>query len=124
MTRLVAEALMNLLRTEWLMRRHRNRMLHEVLKGLPPSTKRLPCYTSQQICRAMDIACVLYFKVVLCLQRSVATTMLLRHYGLPAELVIGARIVPFKSHAWVELNGVVINDKSYVPQLYPELERS
>jgi prolyl oligopeptidase len=49
--------------------------------------------------------------------------MLLRRHGFHAELVIGARIVPFKSHAWVEINGLVINDKSYMSELYRELER-
>jgi hypothetical protein len=80
-------------------------------------------YAAEQVCRAVDFACVLYFKSVLCLQRSAATTILLRHHGFPADLVIGAQIVPFKSHAWVELNNLVINDKSYTPQIYRELER-
>lgn len=76
-----------------------------------------------QLCRAMDIACVFYFKRVLCLQRSVATTLLLRRYGLPAELVIGVQILPFKSHAWVELHGTVINDRPYVTTQYQQMSR-
>jgi hypothetical protein len=123
MTRLVIEALFYLLRTEWLLQLHRDRMLQDILRRLPTSTESRPRYTPDQICRAMDIACVVYFKAVLCQQRSVATTMLLRHYGFPAELVIGARIVPFGSHAWVELHHLVINDKPYVQELYRELER-
>jgi hypothetical protein len=49
--------------------------------------------------------------------------MLLRHHNLPAQLVIGAQTLPFKSHAWVELEGQVVNDKPYIRQLYRELER-
>jgi hypothetical protein len=98
-------------------------MLHEVLEGAELSTGNDHCCTPEQLCRAMDIACVLYFKAALCLQRSLATAMLLRHYGFPAEVVIGARILPFKSHAWVELNNVVVNDKGYVRHIYRELER-
>ena len=71
----------------------------------------------------MDIACVLYLKHVLCLQRSVAVTMMLREYGFPAQLVVGTRILRSKFHAWVELEEVVLNDKPYTPQLYRELER-
>jgi hypothetical protein len=123
MTRLVIEAGLYLLRTEWLLYRFGVRTLPDVLKRSPSSTTNPPRYTLEQICHAMDIACVCYFKVVLCLQRSVSTTMLLRHHGFAAELVIGARIVPFRSHAWVEFNGLVINDRSYVPQLYRELDR-
>jgi prolyl oligopeptidase len=123
MNRLVAEALLYLMRTEWYMQRHGIEPLHDHLSRLPSSSEKSHRSTSQQICRAADIACVLYFKRVLCLQRSAATTMLLRKYGYPAEFVIGARIIPFKSHAWVELDGSVINDKPYISQLYRELER-
>jgi hypothetical protein len=78
---------------------------------------------SPELHRAMDLACVFYFKRVMCLQRSAATTILLRRYGLKAEMVIGVQTVPFKSHAWVEIGGIVINDKPYVPQTYRVLER-
>jgi prolyl oligopeptidase len=123
MTRLVFEAIFYLGWTDWLMRRHGIRQLHEALKAVSRSPECHSSHIPGQICRAVDIACVLYFKQVLCLQRSVTTTILLRHYGYSAELVIGARIVPLKSHAWVEINHVVINDKSYMPSIYRELER-
>lgn len=78
---------------------------------------------SSDLCRAMDFACVLYFKRVLCLQRSAATTVLLRRHGLNAEMVIGTQMYPFRSHAWVELAGEVINDKPYMPGIFQELAR-
>jgi len=76
-----------------------------------------------EICRAMDVACVLYLKKVLCLQRSAATTFLLRHYGHKAELVIGARMFPLQSHAWVEVDHAVVNDKPYMLDIYQVLDR-
>jgi prolyl oligopeptidase len=123
MTRLVIEAIFYLGWADWVMRRHGIRQLHEVLKAVSHSSESHSRHTPEQLCRAVDIACVLYFKQVLCLQRSAVTTILLRHYGYAAELVIGARIVPLKSHAWVEINHVVVNDKSYMPTIYHELER-
>jgi len=60
---------------------------------------------------------------VLCLQRSAATTMLLRRHGAAAEMVIGAQVLPFKSHAWVEVDRVIVNDKPYIKEIYQELER-
>lgn len=75
------------------------------------------------VCRAIDIASVLYFKRVLCLQRSAATTVLLRRHGIKAEMVIGAQMIPFRSHAWVEVDGAVVNDKPYMPELFQELSR-
>ena len=77
----------------------------------------------QRLCRAVDLACALYFKRVLCLQRSAATTILLRRNGSKAELVIGAQLLPFRSHAWVEIDGQVVNDKPYLPQVFHLLDR-
>jgi hypothetical protein len=119
----ILEAQLALLQTEWLLFWHPDRMLQDVLTEITLSYGTRDSYTAEQLCHAMDLACVLYFKVVLCHQRSVATTMLLRRWGLPAEFVIGARIIPFEPHAWVELDRVVINDKPYVNQIYRQLER-
>ena len=80
-------------------------------------------YQIDTLCRTIDLACVLYIKPVLCLQRSAATTLLLRRYGWPAEMVIGAQVLPFKSHAWVEVDGSVVNDKAYVREIFSVLER-
>ena len=75
------------------------------------------------LCHAIDLACVFYFKRVLCLQRSAATALLLKRFGWPAELVIGAQLLPFQSHAWVEIDRNVVNDKPYITEIYQELER-
>jgi hypothetical protein len=77
----------------------------------------------ESIVHAVDLACVFYFKRVLCLQRSVATTLLLRRSGWAAELVIGTRILPFASHAWTEIQGNVVNDKPYILEIFQVLHR-
>ena len=77
----------------------------------------------QHLCRATDLACALYFKRVLCLQRSAATAIAIRRSGSPADLVIGAQLLPFRSHAWVEVEGHVVNDKPYLPQIFQALDR-
>lgn len=79
--------------------------------------------TIDNVCRAIDLACIWYPKEVLCLQRSAATCCLLKRCGFPAQMVVGARLMPFQAHAWVEVNGKVVNDKSYVPQMYSVLDR-
>jgi hypothetical protein len=78
---------------------------------------------AQRICLAVDMACIWYWKEALCLQRSAATACLLKKYGVPAQMVIGAQQMPFKAHAWVEVGGQVINDKSYTPEMYAVLDR-
>jgi len=79
--------------------------------------------SSELLCHAMELACVFYFKRVFCLQRSSATTLLLRSYGWDAEMVVGAQMLPFKSHAWVEIKGAIVNDKPYMLDLYTVLDR-
>src|ERR1700721_401540 len=82
--------------------------------------RREPC---QRIRRAMDLACVFYPKTVLCLQRAVATVVVLRASGWPAEVVTGCSIGTFENHAWVEVNGSVVNDKPYIHEMYQVLDR-
>jgi hypothetical protein len=77
----------------------------------------------ERICSAVDLACIWYWKQVLCLQRSAATTCLLKEQGIAAQMVLGAQQMPFKAHAWVEVNGRVVNDKPYTPQMYSVLDK-
>jgi len=60
---------------------------------------------------------------VLCLQRSATAACLLKKCGLAARLVIGAQQLPFKAHAWVEVEGRVVNDKPYMEEMYSVLDR-
>ena len=124
MKRLVLESWFLLFRFGWIMRFSEFKELSRVVRdeaGRPVSAAHLR--SQEDLCRAMDYACVFYFKRVFCLQRSAATTLLLRRHGLNAELVIGAKLLPFRSHAWVELNGQVINDRPYMHTIYQVLER-
>jgi Transglutaminase-like superfamily len=76
-----------------------------------------------QVARAVDHARAWYPKRVLCLQRSAVTTCLLRRCGVPAKMVIGAQNLPFKAHAWTEVNGRAINERRDVQRLYAIWER-
>lgn len=89
-----------------------------------PRKQRVPRAISiAQICHAMDMATIWYWKQAQCLQRSAATTCLLRQCGVPAEMIIGAQQLPFKAHAWVEVEGQVVNDKPYMREMYAVLDR-
>nr|UXE46043.1 hypothetical protein Hi04_10k_c5548_00008 [uncultured bacterium] len=80
-------------------------------------------HIAENICTAVDLACIWYWKQVLCLQRSAATACLLKRHGISAQLMIGAQQMPFKAHAWVEVNGIVVNDKPYIREIYAVLDR-
>jgi Transglutaminase-like superfamily len=124
MTRLFLEAYLLLLQLEWEMRRSDLQSLHNIVRGQKVTRSRWRSPASlDALNHAIDLACVFYFKQVLCLQRSAATTLLLRRHGHAAQMVVGAQLVPFKSHAWVEVDAQVVNDKPYVRDIYGELER-
>jgi hypothetical protein len=79
--------------------------------------------TSEDIVWSVDEACVWYVKRAACLQRSVVATWLLRRHGIAAEMVIGCRPLPFESHAWVEVDGRVLNDLPQYPRVFTVLDR-
>lgn len=76
----------------------------------PRGRKAADAERTSAVCNAVVTAACLYWKPVMCLQRSVCTVRLLRARGVPARLVIGYRPDPFLSHAWVEVDDRVVND--------------
>lgn len=97
--------------------------LCESVKGWPVSRMAAHSEAQQEICDAVDRATILYPKQAVCLQRSAITTCLLRQGGIEARMVIGCRKIPFKAHAWVEVDGQVVNDKNSVQKTYKILDR-
>ncbi len=79
--------------------------------------------TINRVCQAVNYACIWYPKQALCLQRSFVTTYLLRKSGVPAQMVLGAQKIPFKAHAWVEVDERAINERSNVQATYAVWDR-
>jgi hypothetical protein len=89
-----------------------------------PRARRMPTPGAVgRVLSAVDMACIWYWKEVLCLQRSAVTTCLLRRQGVSAQMVIGVQRMPFKAHSWVEVEGTVVNDNPYRPEMYAVLDR-
>ena len=107
----------------WLLRRNFS-AIHEKVRNTFLARTIRRSLAPERISRAGDLAAALYFKPVLCLQRSAALACLLKKKGYPAEMVIGVQQLPFLAHAWVELDGMVIGDKPYMREIYSELSRS
>lgn len=123
MSLLVLQAYLRLLHFHlYLVREDFSALYERVRKSGVNSVARIPDDV-ERICAAVDIACIWYPKEVLCLQRSAATVCLLKRYGIPAQMVIGAQQMPFRAHAWVEVAGRVVNDKPYTPEMYAVLDR-
>jgi hypothetical protein len=116
-------ALMELIRHDLFLMRHDFSALHSRVHLLPVATRSPQPGDVERICQAVAYACIWYAKPVLCLQRSAVAVTLLRLYGIPAEMVIGAQRLPLKAHAWVEVDGRVVNDKPEVQTDYLVMER-
>jgi hypothetical protein len=120
---LVLEAYLSLIRFDLYLVRGDFNAIYGKIRNYPIGRKHSSPDSVVPVCVAVDMACIWYCKEVLCLQRSAATACLLRKYGISAHLVIGAQQMPFKAHAWVEVDGRVVNDKQYVRELYARLDQ-
>jgi len=106
----------------YLMRGEFARLLQKV-RDCPVSRSVAYPDATEKICSAVDLACIWYWKEVLCLQRSAATACLLKRAGVPAQMMIGAQQMPLRAHAWVEVDACVVNDKPYIREIYDLLDR-
>jgi hypothetical protein len=97
-------------------------LLHMV-RGWRVTTRGVEASIVDGVCAAVDKACVWYPKRALCLQRSFVTTYLLRKHGIAAQMVLGAQKLPFKAHAWVEVDGQAVNERSKVHATYAVWDR-
>jgi hypothetical protein len=99
------------------------RRLHASVKKARVAKTLGDANTVARVVDAVTLASCFYFKPVLCMQRAVVTTRLLRKQGVAASLIIGYRPSPFFSHAWVEVNGRIVNDSPAYQEKLLVLER-
>jgi len=123
MSYLVLKAYLQLVRFDLHLARGDFHVLYNRVRKQPVRGQVEDPQSIDRICQTVDMACIWYWKRVLCLQRSAATTCLLKRHGIAAQMVIGAQQMPFKAHAWVEVEGRVVNDKPYTPEMYAVLDR-
>lgn len=123
MSLLVLQAYLSLIQFDLYLAGGNFEALYNKVRHYPVGRGQTSADSVEQICSAVDMACIWYWKQALCLQRSGVTTCLLRRYGVCAQLVIGAQQLPFKAHAWVEVEGRVVDDKPYTPEMYAVLDR-
>jgi hypothetical protein len=72
------------------------------------------------VCEAVTEVSSFYWKPVRCLQRSSTIASVLRIYGIDAQVVVGFKPAPLFSHAWVEVEGRVVDGSAaYRRKLFP-----
>jgi hypothetical protein len=84
-------------RAQWLMRAHR---VAQPLRATP---------SSEEICRAVDIA-ARFVSGATCLLKAQVGTAMLNRFGYPAEIKIGVwkKSSNLEAHAWVDCGGQVV----------------
>lgn len=97
--------------------------VHAWLRRLPQDAGAGDVRRARELACGVDRAASFYARRAWCLQRSLATLILMRLRRWPAQLVIGVQRLPFAAHAWVELGGEVVNDDARVRTLYAVIER-
>ena len=97
--------------------------IHNMVKHWTVARRSPDADTINSVCRVVNYACIWYPKQVLCLQCAFVTTYLLRKKGVSAHMVLGAQKLPFKAHAWVEVDGLAINERSNVQATYAVWDR-
>jgi hypothetical protein len=79
-------------------------------------------FVVERVCRAVRIACVWYYKPVLCLQRSAVTARMLKRRGIDAHMVVGAMRVPLRAHAWVCVQDRIVDERPDVVAKFAVLD--
>lgn len=97
--------------------------LYSMVKGWKVTDQAADSDLIDRVCTAVNYACIWYPKQALCFQRSFVTTYLIRKHGVSADMVLGAQKLPFKAHAWVEVEGQAINERSNVQATYAVWDR-
>jgi hypothetical protein len=123
MSFLVLKAYLKLIQFDLYLARGSFAALYDKVRNYPVGAHAPAPNAVRDVCSAVDMACIWYWREALCLQRSAATACLLKKYGVPARMVIGAQQIPFKAHAWVEVDSRVVNDKPYTPEMYAVIDR-
>jgi hypothetical protein len=120
---LVFRAYLQLLRFESPLKRGNLAVLYEKVRTCKQKEASVLPGDVERVCAAVTLACVFYWKQVLCLQRSATIACLLKRIGVPAHLVIGVQPLPFKAHAWVEVHDRVLSDEPEVCSAFEVLDR-
>jgi len=123
MSLLMLKAYLKLIYFDLYLARDNFALLYDKVRNYPLGAHTADPNVVETINSAIDMASIWYWKEALCLQRSAATVCLLKEYGVQAQMVIGTQQMPFKAHAWVEVDGRVVNDKPYIPEMYAVLDR-
>src|SRR5260370_23661044 len=113
MSFLVLKAYLKLIQFDLYLARANFGALYDKVRKSPLAKSAPPPDVVDRICSAVDMACIWYWKEALCLQRSAATACLLKKYGVPAQMVIGAQQMPVKAHAWGAVDGRVVTEQPY-----------
>ena len=120
---LALQAFFELLRYDWMFKRHGFNRVYEGVRRTPVAQTTPAPDAIARVGKAVTLAACFYWKPMLCLPRSVVATRLLRRKGVRAQMLIGYQPSPFMSHAWVEVEGKIVYDTRGSPEPLLVLDR-
>jgi hypothetical protein len=119
---LILHAYFELIAHDVFISRHDFAALHERVRAFPLRKAAADPSQTEAVASALDLACCFYPTRALCLQRSSVLVKTLRHHGIQAQMIIGAQKLPFRAHAWVEVDGQIIHDRLATREKFLQLE--
>lgn len=111
---LVLRAFLCLYKVHKILKRHKILGVVRYLKSISQSSilwKPPSLSYSVMVAKALDKACLLYPKKTVCLPFAATLAVLLFKEKYRCDFVIGVQNLPFYAHAWVEVDGSVVNDR-------------
>ena len=72
--------------------------------------------------KSVDLAARLTLFNADCVYKSLTLAIMLRRRSIPAVVCMGIYSFPFGAHAWVEVNGLVVNDNAKFIRRFRRLE--
>ncbi len=96
--------------------------LHSRVKNQKTKAGRPSSTNPSAICDGLGVACGLYPTETFCLKRSYVLVRMLRRRAVDARMIFGVQKLPFKAHAWVEVDGIPIDDLQVLREHFTVLE--
>jgi ATP-binding cassette subfamily B protein len=91
------------------------------MKNKKKDCKAVMCYDDAELALQKIIKAKSFFlNRTACLEQSLALFLLASFQGQSVDWCVGTRLAPFASHAWIEVNGVPVQEEQSI-ELYKKI---
>ncbi|WP_165380322.1 lasso peptide biosynthesis B2 protein [Candidatus Finniella inopinata] len=108
---LVIKSFYLLLKVHRVIKRDKIKGILSLLQTVESKIPRFSYSKSEELSAAVEAASFFYPKKTMCLAFAATLALLHKKQGLNCDFVIGVQNLPFYAHAWVQVQGKVVNDR-------------